>query len=232
MKFDPRRPLTEHTCFRLLVIIPLAFGVALGIIIWFPMNFSFTLEGYKYFLEVSKLPIGFMGLAIPLGGFYSILHKSIQLSYQAGEADRERERERFKRYYESLDSILVLLYRITNHTDALLKSLTQHSEHTDKRAKLIFDSWSSFYSDARFMPAMLGVTHHFNNIDPVMLGFEQIVHDRIIVNTDCQINYLSSNLSDKLSKLEGVLIKDRENKYNEHLEIMKSINARYGVNSI
>jgi hypothetical protein len=221
-------PVTKNRFFYFLMILPIALAFYLSYKIYpsldFSSTFSWTAKGYQYVLAVGKLPIVVIGILLPIAGFYGLLHKSKQLSYQAGKRDLERAREKYERYSESLNLILILLYRITNHTHALLDSLGQHTPHTDKRAKLIFDHWSSFYSEARFMPAIIEFTPHFNQIDSMMLGLEQIVCNRTTVSPNTNRN----DLSDKLSALESKLIKAGEDKDNEHIEIMKSICHRYG----
>jgi hypothetical protein len=173
---DPLKPITRNWFFWFVTLTPAIAGLLLGIIVWSHMQVSFTQVGYETFLRSGTLPLGLMGLAFPLGGIYGLAHKSKQLSQQILDEKINRLYEKTLPTVNSIDAILVHLFRLNNHSRQLNKWIregTRDSEKISKNLGAIVESWASLYVEARFFPAMARLAHLFENLDAAMCGYER-----------------------------------------------------------
>jgi len=95
----PETHLLKTIGFWLAVAPPLIIGIALAT--WAGVHenqiWSLTFQGYNSFLKDFKLPIGIMGLSIPLGALAAAVHRSVQTSRQIIE---QNEQNIFSNYLE------------------------------------------------------------------------------------------------------------------------------------
>lgn len=95
----PETHLFKTVGFWVAVAPPLIIGIALAAWAGIHENkvWSLTVEGYNGFLKDFKLPIGIMGLSIPLGALAAAVHRSVQTSRQIVE---QNEQNIFSNYLE------------------------------------------------------------------------------------------------------------------------------------
>lgn len=231
---DHYKPVTSNWLFWLLTATPAALGFVLGIIVWSAMEPSFTGTGYETFLRVGTLPLGLMGLAFPLGGIYGLVHKSKQLSQQILDERLKRLYERSLPVVNSIDAILVHLYRLRNHSHLLNDWIIggkRDAEQIKKKLQIIIESWSSLYTEARFFPAMARVGHQFENLDAVMCGYERGLTDHVITGKVVFTKEMQDDLSDKFSELEQHVLEYRKMIEREYFEQANSMVESFGLSS-
>ncbi|MFH1273480.1 MAG: hypothetical protein ABIJ49_11685, partial [Pseudomonadota bacterium] len=134
-------------------------------------------------LRTGALPIGVMGLAFPLGGIYGLVHKSKQLTQQILDEKLKRLYEKHMPTVNSIDAILVHLYRLSNHSYVLNGWIVGRKRGNDQIAQklqIIIKDWSSLYSEERFLPAMARITNLSEELDAVMCGYERGLTDHVI----------------------------------------------------
>lgn len=87
----PETHLIKTVAFWASILPPLIVGIALAVIagISEQRTWDFTSSGYNSFLNDFKLPVGIMGLAIPLGALSAAIHRSIQTSRQIMEQNSQ-----------------------------------------------------------------------------------------------------------------------------------------------
>lgn len=87
----PETHLVTTLGFWIAIIPPLTIGIGLAIYAGIQDDkvWSFTSEGYNNFLVAFKLPIGVMGLSIPLGALAASVHRSVQTSRQIVEQNQQ-----------------------------------------------------------------------------------------------------------------------------------------------
>lgn len=232
MKIEHLKPLTENKLFKFLTITQVVLGLILGSIVLFPMSICLTPTGYENFLKVGTLPFAVISLAIPLGGFYGLLHKSKQIYHLELDAKLKQQSDKYSSHFDSVDALLVLLYRITNHAEVLKGWLLKEQRNADQirdKHMFILDNWASFYTEQRFMPAMRYLTGSFNNLDSIMSGFEKGVVDILELDEVVFPKKALDNITAELSKLEEQVLKHREDKNEEFQIIAREIYAQYGI---
>jgi hypothetical protein len=84
--FDPNHGLTSQPIFWMTIIYPIGLFFSTGIWIWHEYSLDISAAGYNKFIETSKLPIGLLGLSIPLSILTSRLHGTKQTALQIDKA--------------------------------------------------------------------------------------------------------------------------------------------------
>lgn len=79
---NPDHGLERQPLFWLAILFPVLIAISLGLPIWTTYSFELTETGYATFLQISKLPIGVISLAIPFGVLIGRLHGAKQAAVQ------------------------------------------------------------------------------------------------------------------------------------------------------
>ncbi|MBB1271181.1 hypothetical protein [Shewanella sp. SR44-3] len=87
--FDPHHGLTSQPIFWMTIIYPIALFFSTGIWIWHEYSLDISAAGYSKFIDISKLPIGLLGLSIPLSILTSRLHGTKQTALQIDKAETQ-----------------------------------------------------------------------------------------------------------------------------------------------
>jgi hypothetical protein len=216
---DHYRPITSNWFFWALTATPTVLGMVLGILVWSDMDLSLSPTGYETFLRTGALPIGVMGLAFPLGGIYGLVHKSKQLSQQILDEKLKRLYEKNMPIVNSIDAILIHLYRLSNHSYVLngwLVGSKRGNDQIAQKLQMIIEDWSSLYSESRFFPAMARITIFCEELDAVMCGYERGLTDHVIPGN---MEFTEKMRDDHLAKF-----KELEQKV---LEYRKAVDSEY-----
>ncbi|WP_435037172.1 hypothetical protein [Pseudomonas neuropathica] len=89
LSLNPDHGLERQPLFWLTIAIPVLLAILLGLPLWITHSFEFTETGYATFLRISKLPIGVISLAIPLGVLIGKLHGAKQVAVQIENTRRQ-----------------------------------------------------------------------------------------------------------------------------------------------
>lgn len=230
---DHHRPITSNWFFWAITAIPAVLGMVLGIIIWSDMELSLSPIGYETFLRTGTLPIGLMGLAFPLGGIYGLVHKSKQLSQQMLDEKLKLLYERSMPTVNSIDAILVHLYRLNNHSYVLNGWLVGRKRDNDQIAnklRMIIEDWSSLYSESRFFPAMARITNFFEELDAVICGYERGLTDHVIPGKMEFTEKMRDEHKIKFTELEQKVLEYRKAVDSEYQEQANSLVRSFGLN--
>jgi len=197
------------------------------------MDLTLSPIGYETFLKTGALPIGLMGLAFPLGGIYGLVHKSKQLSQQILDEKLQRLYEKSMPTVNSIDAILVHLYRLNNHCYVLNGWLIGNKRDNDqiaKKLRTIIEDWSSLYSESRFFPAMARITNFFEELDAVMCGYERGLTDHVIPGKMGFTEIMRDEHSAKFTELEQKVLQYRKAVDSEYHEQENSLVRSFGLN--
>ena len=230
---DHYRPITSNWFFWVLTTMPTVLGMVLGIIVWSDMDLSLSPIGYETFLRTGALPIGLMGLAFPLGGIYGLVHKSKQLSQQILDEKLKRLYEKNMPTVDSIDAVLVHLYRLNNHSHVLNGWLVGRKRGNDqiaRKLRIILEDWSSLYSEARFFPAMARIANLCEELDAVMCGYERCLTDHVIPGNLEFTGLMRDEHLAKFKELEQKVLDYRETIDAEYYEEANSLVRSFGLN--
>lgn len=230
---DHYRPITSNWFFWVLTAAPTVLGIVLGIIVWSDMDLSLSPIGYETFLRTGALPIGVMGLAFPLGGIYGLVHKSKQLSQQILDEKLKRLYEKHMPTVNSIDAILVHLYRLSNHSYVLNGWIVGRKRGNDQIAQklqIIIKDWSSLYSEERFFPAMARITNLSEELDAVMWGYERGLTDHVIPGNLEFTDIMRDEHLAKFKELEQKVLEYRQAMVAEYNEEANGLVRSFGLN--
>lgn len=229
---DHHKPLSRNWLFGVLTVGPVVVGLILGLFVWSELEVALSIEGYKYFLASSTLPIGVMSLAFPLGGIFGLVHKSKQLSQQLLNYRIEELYSNSMDTLTSYDSVLILLYRVTNHIHLLNRWLREPAidqEVIKRKLKHIVTSWSSFFYEPRFTVAMRTLSPSFEDIDAFMSGYERGIHEYsgnpAIIFNETPL----SQLEEKMKQLEEEVKGNRQQVVDKYKEDARNLIALHGI---
>lgn len=76
------KKLSEQWLFKLSILIPLLISILLSIPLWIKTKWDFSADGYDFFLNSYKLPIGILSLSIPFVAIIAHIHRTIQTAEQ------------------------------------------------------------------------------------------------------------------------------------------------------
>ncbi|MZG45153.1 MULTISPECIES: hypothetical protein [Dickeya] len=81
--------LTKQRLFCQSVRFPVISGFYFGVFSWIGHEPKFNSDGFLYFIEISKLPIGMISLAIPFVAIVSSIHRTIQTEAQMKKIQKQ-----------------------------------------------------------------------------------------------------------------------------------------------
>lgn len=91
LALNPTTGLEKQPLFWLAITIPVMIALGVAIPVWLDYSISFNEEAYSKFLSISRLPIGIISLAIPLGVLIGKLHGARQTAMQIDHAKKQIE---------------------------------------------------------------------------------------------------------------------------------------------
>ncbi len=163
----------KNISFWLCLCLPLIIGLAVGTIIWLPLELTMNSKGYKYFLEISALPLGIMGLTFPSVGIYMFQFKSKQASelYLISK-NRDIEMKRDK-YLDSLIALSVIVSRVRNHLAGLEKNSTTDEfdlEELTTQFNHVQSLWETIFKDPMYAVALSRLYNDLQKADAFFCG--------------------------------------------------------------
>lgn len=99
-------PLTHQPLFKAAIIIPIVSFFLLGGVAWTGHSLKLDEQGLNNFLNISKLPLAVLSLAIPFGVIVNNIHRTIQTDKQIKEAERKNNLDRFYAHRKNTIEIL------------------------------------------------------------------------------------------------------------------------------
>ncbi|WP_217533017.1 hypothetical protein [Vibrio metschnikovii] len=173
-----RIPIYKNFSFKVCLLVPLGFGVILGAFVWFPLKLSMTVEGFQYFLEISRLPLGIMGLTFPSVGVYVVHYKSKQSS-EIVLLDKIQKLDVIKyKYTDSLHALCVIISRIRNHIGYLdhnLNKLSFSDEKFNLEFNSVYETWNNIFKDSLYATALSRLYSDLEKADSYFSGISLII---------------------------------------------------------
>ncbi|ELY2674686.1 hypothetical protein FZI57_20290 [Cronobacter sakazakii] len=166
------QPLFKQKLFTAALIIPLVSFLTFGAIAWIGHKPQLDAEGLNNFIEISKLPLAMLSLAVPLGVVVNNIHRTIQTSAQIREAQRKNKNDFFYSHQKNtLDHISNIKQHKLNFQENFNdKSTSEYITTIDKPLKLyrkIFTKMSynelNMTQDIHFRYRLIKITGRINN---------------------------------------------------------------------
>jgi hypothetical protein len=192
----PNKSILKDRFFFTLIATPLALSIFLSIPIWHSSNFCMSSGCYENFLTYFKLPIIFIGLSSTIAAVYGFIHtskqrecelESIRLKYEIDKWTVELNNQ--LAYTNSASVISMSLFRFSNNAYHLAQKLLRKKPGSELTIKedheIITKSWTAFYSDSRYMPAIADHYKHLDKLDSGVKGLSSaaLLHLENINNT-------------------------------------------------
>lgn len=163
----------KNVTFWLFLLTPMVSGLILGSFVWSPYSLGFDNLSYKIFLDVSKLPLGIMGLSFPIVGIYMFQFRTKQAS-ELYLVSRKRDIETNKdKYLDSLIAMSLIVSRLNNHLYSLEQVLKVNSlsyEELTDRFNKIYSLWESIFCDSLYTFALSRLNQEIKKADALFLG--------------------------------------------------------------
>lgn len=102
---DPDHGLAKQMLFWLMILTPVSYFLLFGWPVWREYNLLLGEAGYAKFLEISKIPLGLLGLSIPLTALVAKLHATSQTAKQIEKSRYDlfyQHRKEFTSYYDQV----------------------------------------------------------------------------------------------------------------------------------
>ncbi|HDS4486568.1 TPA: hypothetical protein QH537_003344 [Enterobacter hormaechei subsp. steigerwaltii] len=113
-------PLTEQPLFTAALAIPFISFMTFGFIAWAEHTPQLDGEGLNNFIEISKLPLAFLSLAVPFGVIVNNIHRTIQTNTQINEAQIKNKNDL---YYSHQKNTIEQIEKIKSHSFPFNESL-------------------------------------------------------------------------------------------------------------
>ncbi|MEP8921253.1 hypothetical protein ABKT64_10740 [Enterobacter roggenkampii] len=118
-------PLTEQPLFTAALVIPFVSFMTFGFIAWAEHTPQLDGEGLNNFIEISKLPLAFLSLAVPFGVIVNNIHRTIQTNTQINEAQVKNKNDL---YYSHQKNTIEQIEKIKSHSFPFKESLDKNGD--------------------------------------------------------------------------------------------------------
>ncbi|AYO02576.1 hypothetical protein LU680_01270 [Pseudomonas monteilii] len=105
LSLNPDYGLDKQPLFWLSIAVPVMYFLEFGCFAWKEYTISLTEAGFREFIRVSALPLGLLGLSLPLAALITKLHSTSQAARQIEKSKHELfylHRKEFAAYYEQI----------------------------------------------------------------------------------------------------------------------------------
>lgn len=113
------RSLGHQPLFWLAIFLPVTLFIVFGCISWIGSNPQWNYKGFNRFIEISKLPLGLLALALPFTALVTSWHRSIQTAKQIEETQVKNTADLYyahlKFFIEQLEGNRLVLTPIQLH---------------------------------------------------------------------------------------------------------------------
>ncbi|OAH52437.1 hypothetical protein AYJ70_07715 [Pseudomonas monteilii] len=102
---NPDYGLDKQPLFWVSVAVPIIYFLGFGYFAWDDYTISLTEPGFREFIRVSALPLGLLGLSLPLAALITKLHSTLQTARQIEKSKHELfylHRKEFAAYYAQI----------------------------------------------------------------------------------------------------------------------------------
>lgn len=106
-------PLTEQPLFTAALVVPFISFMTFGFVAWAEHTPQLDAQGLNNFIEISKLPLAFLSLAVPFGVIVNNIHRTIQTNTQISEAQVKNKNDL---YYSHQKNTIEQIEKIKNHS--------------------------------------------------------------------------------------------------------------------
>lgn len=105
-KVDPNRWLLSQPLFWCSLAIPFLLFISFGSVVWLEYEPQLNADGYKTFLEISKLPLWLFAIAAPTSVIVARAHATEQTAKQINELEKKNNYELFIMHRNEFNKIL------------------------------------------------------------------------------------------------------------------------------
>lgn len=96
LTLNPEQGLHLQPLFWFSILTPFAVFLSFGVYAWEGFQLDFSYDGFENFIRLSKLPLGLLGLSLPLAVLVSRLHSTVQTATQIEIANGSAIRDQYK----------------------------------------------------------------------------------------------------------------------------------------
>lgn len=190
--------LTRQPLFWLAIGVPLVCFCVFGGIAWQGNSFHFSAAGFNSFIEISRLPLGLLALAIPLTALVTSMHRSVQMEKQITEAQNKNTADLYyahKRFFLEQIKDIDFLTQTLNLYHSLYPAMSVSTFDASKNNEIV-DQFININNEISKLipppPYSLGV----KNFSPIAEGIlKAIQNKRFILTTPIKVRlepYLDS----------------------------------------
>jgi hypothetical protein len=213
VQINHKIPLFKNYSFWLWLLSPVILGLYFGLKIWWPLEFIQTPDGYKYFIEISKLPLGIVGLALPIVSIYVIHYKSKQSSHLSLTTNIREIMSKSYDTVDSLTSIAITVHRIINHLKKLddeIKKGNKESVEIKSDLHELYEQWNSVFQNPSHQRALSLQYSKLEKADAYLLGaYTSISQNKIEKVTDISFIKIISELDLVYSNIQIEFVKQK-----------------------
>lgn len=127
--FDANHGLGSQPWFSISITYPIGLFLSTGIWAWSGYNLDISSDGFITFIEISKLPLGLLGLSIPLGVLSARLHGTKQTALQINVTEQKNKTDLYLSHYNHFNGYIDNLIEILEINDDN-KNSTPFLKHT------------------------------------------------------------------------------------------------------
>lgn len=109
------RSLGHQPLFWIAMVLPVALFLIFGYLSWIGSSPQWDSKGFSHFIEISKLPLGLLTLAIPFTALVTSMHRSIQTAKQIEHGESKSENESEERAQEAAAMCLEKAFELLNN---------------------------------------------------------------------------------------------------------------------
>lgn len=169
---DHLKPMSKNLSFYLSFGIPVLIGITLMIWGSWPLTFCDNYNCYNKFLEINRLPIAIMSLALPLVAFYVYDFRSKQASELMFLTDKKELLSHESEHHDSLILLLLTVNRMENHLTTINDFKANEILEIDlnKEFENSYKHWSEIYKSDKYSKALSVMYADLFYLDANLLG--------------------------------------------------------------
>ncbi|HFG5201179.1 TPA: hypothetical protein ACGH3K_004506, partial [Salmonella enterica subsp. enterica serovar Johannesburg] len=245
--------LTKQNLFKQSIRIPVYSSIYFGVFSWIGHSPQFDAEGFKNFIEISKLPIALLSLSIPFVAIVANIHRTIQTEHQIKKTQQQidlvTEKNRSDAYYSHLKNYSDMFKTLPSFTLSRRDNLTFDRktikisvDHTYSLYKKIFtkSSISEGYSnvvDIKFLRRLENIyagiskdIKNYSDIYPNQVGMSSLENIEASLSFLCRelgVNYERNINTFKI--LDPITNLEIETSFSDEKEIKEMLQGLRGI---
>lgn len=200
--FDANHGLGSQPWFSMAIVYPVGLFFSTGYWAWSGLNLKISADGFKLFIEVSKLPLGLLALSIPLAALTARLHGTKQTALQIKVVGQKNISDLYIAHYN----------HFCNHIEML--EMNYRSEQSEGRS-LSFNKkllYKQLYPDSTLTSGVSDLSFNlFNRVSNRIENLYDFLEDTSVKKvTQAEEKFTSLNLYIELTLHEMAIMAPKE----------------------